>query len=435
MSNDIDFDELDRAVSSLIGKAEQPATQPKEMPGSQAAPPKPEAPADESTPKVAHAQIAATNSAAILNIPEPQEPTSSQPPFTTPPAASLPTPTVVTHDHESVSEPAIAKPAPVVVPQPVLAPKPAPRQMPSASPAVRRGGQFMDVVHPSSDMTTNTMGPRSTRPVASSAQSVTSIPSSVTRPVTPQPVAPRPASTQIERQPSPVSSPEVPAETKWTDSLNFLGRLKKDTPSPAPVESEEPTVIPASQTDPLFTPFLSDAKVEKRPLNALMTSSLDEPAHVSVPTTDTATRSVPSSSEAIVASELPPELSGDIVAIEASEPPKTLDRPDTPPALPPEPTVNRPVQTPPPKQQETPSVRQALSAAATLSIPQQYKTKPVDESMAPHSMFDIEEMHQPLLTAGKQKKGAGFWFGMLLLLLLVGAAIGVGVYYLGNGFI
>ncbi|HYG83530.1 MAG TPA: hypothetical protein VD907_01490 [Verrucomicrobiae bacterium] len=438
MSNDIDFDELDRAVSSLLGKTNTSNSnepkQPKEPAPTTAAT---QPPQNQPVPEPVKEQPPAEPSPASATAPQPQpmpQAETQASSFTPPPDTTLPTAQEVT----STVAPAAAPVPTTEATPPKITGRSTPVQVSptdrSTVQPVRRAGRFMDVVHPSSDMAksgseTTNPAPQQTvspRPVAQQpARLVAPEITPVVKPVQP----PKPTVTPVQPA-APAALVETP-ESKWSDSLNFLNRRKK--PDNNPQESTNQSLpAKAPEADPVLSPFLSDAKVEKRPLGAFVAPGTSTEKPTEKPVND-----IPATSELNrkddrqrPANALPPELREDLVAIEAGDP-HSNERPDTPPALPPE---NTPAQLTPAKPHDSPSVRQALSAAATLSIPQQYKTKPADDNAAPHAMFDVDQFQHPLLPAGKKKKGALFWITMIFLLLLVGAAIGVGLYYLNGGF-
>lgn len=322
---EFDFDELDKAVSSLMGDV-------------------PAAPTDTSD--------------------TPAPPVSSKP-------AALPTnqPTLE-QTVDTPSAPVAAKP-----------------------PATKRAGRFMDVVHPSSDMKTPSQPRR--EGVA------------ITPPTAP---APEETSTQEPK----VSAPEVQPE----DSL---------LPEP----------------DSLATPFLPDAKVEKRPLGSAG-PSLDEqmahelsnhketpPAHILVESTSISDEKQTITEPAVVVSSkdetnadtqkpaepdniaLPPELDGDLVAIEAGEKTGLTNTPETEQQ---------------PQKSDTANLATSATASSQGSITQQYTEKPSSGDESHAAIFDSIADHPPLAHPKKQKSG-WLWVLVIVILLTVGAAAGGAVYF------
>lgn len=310
---------------------------------------------------------------------------------------------------------------PVTTPEPSDPPEATSQQsVPSTtpSPAARRGGRFMDVVHPSSDMKTAELPNRVSREGTTIA---TPTASPVSEPATPD----LPAS-QGDEATSPEPEPETPASS-WPDPIDF--HMAKDTPpaedeheteteeASTPVEQPEEKPVtedtPEESSAPLQSPFLTDAKVEKRPLGAFAsvdTPSSDVTAETSETTsetepTDTTDSQLPEDTTPLV---LPDELKGDIVAIEADNS-----------AVEPEPT--------PSVEPASQSIATAVSLGST-SIKQQYKEEPSTTPADHAPIFDTPAYNQPLAHPAKKKSG---WFVVLLIILLivVGAGIGAALYF------
>jgi nicotinate-nucleotide--dimethylbenzimidazole phosphoribosyltransferase len=349
---DLDFDELDRAVNSLIGGSSVHATEPE-------------------------VEQAIDISAAV-------EQSTSQP---VPSITSSPEPARVA-----------APVAPVAAPQP------------SAQPlAARRStGRFMDVVHPSSDMRTATP--------AQPSQSRVGV--TITPPATPTPIV---APVVL---PDPVV-PTVSAAQDWPDPLDFHGYAEQSptekidaVPVEPIVEPSAVAVEPVETSTPLESPFLSDAKVEKRPLGAFSDEATDtpveqpivaadpvayaplepvlppEPSSIPTPssTSDTPTDTVPDTI-------LPAELQNDLLTVEADE--------DT-------------------SHQQQPIVESAAPVVA--SIAQQYTEQPSTGDQPTGAIFDTEAYKKPLAHPKKKKSG---WLMVLwiFVLLIIGAGVGAAVYF------
>lgn len=228
----------------------------------------------------------------------------------------------------------------------------------STPPAARRSsGRFMDVVHPSSDMRSSAPAERST---------------------------PRP--------PEPREEPVSARETSWPDPLDFHGF--KEEPTPAVVEEKKDDEAPK----PLESPFLTDAKVEKRPLGAF---SIEE-----TPTPD---------AKPEPASETPKEEDTPLLEAPDEEllPAETETHDDeAKPELNPEPTPSLPDEEP----------------IGPTSITQQYKEQPSTTDQPSGAIYDTEAYHQPLAHPVKKKSGA-LIIVWIIALILVGAGVGAGVYF------
>jgi hypothetical protein len=229
------------------------------------------------------------------------------------------------------------------------------------TPATRRSsGRFMDVVHPSSDMRT------------------ASVPA-------------RPASPQSD--PVPEREPEVQNST-MPDPLDFHGFTMDETPPVA-----EPASEPTQESDAPApeSPFLTDAKVEKRPLGAF---SAAEPAKDETPLLEAPDEErLPATTEEVANDTPEPEV-------------------PTAPEVEPEtsPVVDDPI----------PAVEDEPSNVPT-SITPQYKEHPSSEA-ASGPMYDTESYHQALVHAPAKKSGALIVVWIVALIVL-GAAGGAVAYF------
>lgn len=275
--------------------------------------------------------------------------------------------------------------------------------------ARRSTGRFMDVVHPSSDM-------RSSAPVATVA------PVSRTAP-TIMPVAPTPVSNASVTS----NIPPEPAKAEWPDPLDFNGFTPGIAPTPvtSPTPEDEDSDIAKiadditaslgkEQAPPLESPFIADAKVEKRPLGAF--SAEASPAAPTV--IDSATSSpallveLPSLEQKDDSDDhpiekdvpLPAELQNDLLSIEANENPVSL--PEA-------------VFTPPAPSTDVPAV--------PASIQQQYTEKPSTGDQPVPTMFAAEAYKKP--TAHAKKHSSWFILLWIALLIIVGGGIGAAVYF------
>ncbi len=230
------------------------------------------------------------------------------------------------------------------------------------SSARRSSGRFMDMVHPASDMRT--------------ARSADTVP------------APAPAATttdttaQFSAGPSFAAPPSAFPETAATDL-------------------QQPS-----------SPFLPDAKVEKRPLGAPNSTLSYEPLPTwgEDLTDDTASKTqgieVPEANESTEKSELPAD--------------------ETPEVLTPEPTPDDTLSS-----QETTAVTPEVEAVeqpvGPVSITQQYDEKP-SSSPASGAIYDTESYHQPVAQPAKKPK-SGLWVILWIIgLILIGAAVGAAIY-------
>ncbi|MFZ2126196.1 MAG: hypothetical protein WAV04_01670 [Candidatus Microsaccharimonas sp.] len=242
----------------------------------------------------------------------------------------------------------------------------APAPTPSTPAARRSSGRFMDVVHPSSDMRTSSVPERST---------------------------PR---SEPESSPTPTTE----RSTDWPDPLDFHGFKDEPESTPEPVTPQE---VPQ---DSLESPFLSDAKVEKRPLGGFSTETTVA-TPLETPNEPELLLEAPQEEELLTATT---EESDKAEPISDAELPQEDEKPVIQPT--PEPT-------PAPAEDMT---------SVPASITQQYKEQPSTTEQTSGPIFDTESYHQPLTHTPKKKSGAlvVVWIAALI---LIGAGAGAAVYF------
>lgn len=362
--------------------------------------------------------------------------------------------------------------APVVTPAIVT-----PNRTLTPSLATRRGGRFMDVVHPSSDMKAAVKSP-----AVSSRQGVTIEPVNKLLPrksddqsdldTTTVVIAPNTYKdltvSDVAVQPSDVvsSPPEQDnasqgSSTDWPDPLDMSGYgAEPDTQNVASiVEStnevkDENTADPESvevstsaadgldyeDSESLTSPFITDAKVEKRPLGgAPVDAATEELGHAPVlgalAIQDDATTTDPAdqlpATPATIEAQLPPELRSDLMAIETDG--GTMS--SRPPAV--EPVVvsaeSQPIVGVRTASVPATGVQSSVASSPTTgptSIPQQYQEAPSTSDESNGSIYDTESYHQPLAHPAKTKSG-WLWIIWILLLLIVGGGGAVALYFIG----
>ena len=334
--SDIDFDELDRAVSGALGGNEAPAPV--------------SAPAPASTPIAAPAPVAETP-----DVPDAQ--------------------TINRVERTSLSSvaPGLSAPAAPVT----QAATPTPTSTSTAPAARRSSGRFMDMVHPSSDMRSR--------------------------------------------------------------GLNTAVENRFEKPAQAAPEPVAEVVESPAWNEPLESPFLPDAKVEKRPLgggdamsaeaNAAVDSFsfdfqglLDEPEEELL--------EAPEPQERIEATTMPDPIDFANAADEANavelveanpveieEPAKVEEAPVEPEIIATQPQPQPVVEASQPVVEEP---------VGPTSITPQYKEQ-ASSNQESGAMYDTESYHQAVSAPVKKKSG---WFTVLwiLLLVLVGAGGGWAVY-------
>jgi hypothetical protein len=346
-----------------------------------------------------------------------------------------------------------AEPQTPVVSPPPSTPTPTPKATtPMAPLATRRGGRFMDVVHPSSNMK------KSDQPRATSRQGITVAPRGTfeASPAAPAdsaaPETPSESSLQEPVSSQPSSAYEHPdSASEWPDPLE-MADFKQQKPAPEvpvePVSSPLPSPMQPKSAQsqptpvdkpPLESPFLPDTKVEKRPLGSDNSAPVEEPDRTPLPSSevektasdpDDQLPALPKDVEPI----LPEEFHSELVAIEADthilddETPKPVDAPLSE------------------REKEEIEAKKAAAAAEAeksspvevdtpapsgpTSIPQQYREEPNTGDKESGAIYDTDTYHQPLAHPAKKKSG-WLWVVWIVLILLVGAGAGAALFFLG----
>jgi hypothetical protein len=281
------------------------------------------------------------------------------------------------------------------------------------SPAVRRSsGRFMDVVHSSSDM-------RPSSPVRPSAPSAPSLHREEVPEREEVTSRPEPAATMSAafHWPDPIDLAEPVASPVETPSVVIEPSIPEVTPEvieePAPTPLLE-DLIDDEDASPLESPFLSDAKVEKRPLGAFSGADadlplLEDPIPFSTNSThDSAIATVVEEPSHEEHEEVPHELHETLLALDGhgqDEPEALLEATN-----PPDPVIV----------EDTP--------VGPTSISQQYKEQPSTDSTVSGSIFDTEAYHKAL-THPPKKRSAALVVIWILALILVGGGIGAAIYF------
>ena len=264
--------------------------------------------------------------------------------------------------------------------------KPAPQTLPALA-GRRSSGQFMDVVHPSSNMR---RAPIKTPEHPLDQNIVPSTPSTATV------EEPKPTVTELP-------TPTIPSNN-WADS--------KSESEDADIDeiNEDITKELDHKPDELSdTPFISGTKVEKRPLGAFSTA---EP-----PTTEPDLEDKGQLDDQKNDS-LPDELQDEILSIESRE---------STPGPEPQPETAEPVEkSDVTEKTEVPAVEN--KPAVATSINQQYEEKPSTGDRDSGPIYDTNSYHKPLASPVKKKSG---WKIIIWILgiLIVGVGAGVLVYY------
>lgn len=300
---------------------------------------------------------------------DPQSPSTTQPPVA---PASTPMPV----------------PSQALVADPVPEPSFMASEEPKVAPAARRSsGRFMDVMHPSSDMRTQS-GPTAFM----------------------QPVS-KPAS----NTPDPEPALTIEADLNNDDADATLNELDAAV---------------GAWSKPLESPFLSDAKVEKRPLGG---AAIDFSQSLLEAPEEELKLEAPEEEHLLQASFPDPidfaaQTAAPSSVLEDTGSPAPVEKePETSFIEAPQLSEDSPAKTPEVSVASEPVALAAPEApVGPTSISQQYNEVPSTEQ-ASGAIYDTENYHQPL--AQSAKKHSGVWTIIwILLLVILGAGAGVAFY-------
>ncbi len=285
--------------------------------------------------------------------------------------------------------------------------------------AVKRRGQFMDVFHPSSDMKSSAAPKREgvtlqpTSPFVSSEPAVAPDQEPMSNEPTTPSVVDIVTSPSAEADKTESSQTDEPDEHSWPDPIDLANEseathdsLKKDAnesttkdadavPEDVVKEVAAPEVEQSSSS-----PFITDAKVEKRPLGTA--ASFPE----SVATPDV---SQPAP-EPVASTPLPEELTTDVMALESSSTSSDVE--------------TAPEKTPLGEKEVQPEQKHSTVPG---SIPQQYTEQASTNNVSNTAIYDTST-HQPLEN-GLKKSSPMKWVILALVLLIVGALAGAAYFY------
>lgn len=265
-------------------------------------------------------------------------------------------------------------PAPATQPEPAIPPvreatPTVPERTPS-SPSTRRSasGRFMDMVHPTSDM----RSPRS--------------------------VAPRPTPTTMHQEP----------ETPLAQS--------KATPVSSETNADNATSEVSETPQPLESPFLPDAKVEKRPLGGTAPFEADAPKVdlVAELNLDTPTDIAPE----------PTISDAESSESEVTPTPEPTPEPSVEPSVEPAAEESARLEA---IENTVPSESQTTDDSAVPgSIQPQYEAQPSSQAVT-GAIYDTEAYHKPV-AATSSKKSSLLTIVWVIVLIIIGAAAGAGFY-------
>ena len=298
-------------------------------------------------------------------------------------------------------------------------------QFRSVAPAARRSGRFMDVIHPSASTqrkASSTLGVSrqgvTLEPLASPAEETVAhvVPTEEIVPVT------------HDSQESDIVA-DVAEVRDWPDPLEFNNASSASDDEVDQEQALDEALAKTEQIEPLSSPFLADAKVEKRPLGGPVPELMLEAHTLDTTEQEEVSESrddVQAPADAVV---LPEELQGDLMAIESDTTAGNVTSESVTPEAATQPVKAVVAE----KSFVTPTaapIAAAVSAASStgaVSIPQQYREAPSTGDQTTGSIYDTDTYHQPLEHPAKKRTG-WLWVVWVLVLLLLGAGGGALAY-------
>jgi hypothetical protein len=222
-----------------------------------------------------------------------------------------------------------------------------------------------------------------------------------------------------------------PVKSEWPDPIDFNKSFNQPVAEqPAKTDIKETLLLPANDIPttvaddalpPLESPFIPDAKVEKRPLGAFT----DEPVAPAVDATPTETPAsepdidLSTNTEDTPKNEtpMPAELQNDLLSIESNEDTAEVQVPEQPTSPESIPTLTLPLQS---------AQSSATEAIAPIAITQQYVEQPSTGDKPAGSIFDVDNYHKPIAHPKKKKSG---WLMIVWIALLIIFGIGAGAAF------
>jgi len=299
-----------------------------------------------------------------------------------------------------------------------VAEKPVERSVP------KRRGQFMDMVHPSSDMMKTTpakmnrqgatIQPLDPSIVEAKAEDV----KQEEKPVQP----PKPTLPEASVEPDAASAESTAVHSEWPDPLDVMEQAEQTkqeeraaeatpTADEAPAKEQGNAALettPNMPEEPATSPFISGPELEKRPLGAFAGSvtSEDQPSEKPADITEPAPlQESGDTNELPAVPAVPQELAPEVVSVESDSSVQTLNQEFEPEG----------------HEEKGP----AEGPAMTASIAQQYKNTDEPSDDHDHPVFDTKEYHQPLQPPVKR----GHTGLVVVLIVLLLGALGAGAWY------
>lgn len=293
--------------------------------------------------------------------------------------------------------------------------------------AQQRRGQFMDMVHPSSDMIKQTPA-RASRQAATIQPLNPSIVEEQQDNVKNEPKQEATVSPETQAEPAAagVSETEQPSKSEWPDPLDAMEQQESATlpkeesvsapeseanvtdTSPeenaAPVEKEADSSVESESQESSGSPFIAGTEPEKRPLGAFTDQVPSDEAlgKDEAAADETSTEENGTGSELPAVPPVPQELAPEVVSVESDDPSRISSSEDEP---------------------DSTAPGEGTGMAASIS--QQYKNTDEPSDGQDHPVFDTKDYHQPLTPPAKR----GHTGLIVTLVIILLALLGAGAWY------
>lgn len=313
--------------------------------------------------------------------------------------------------------------------------------------AVRRRGQFMDVIRPSSRMVSSM--PRSVSRQGTMIQQPDRSSSLTAHDDAPSDaqIPNRATQQSVDDVPTPsfdisANMPDEIAAIPQEDNAMTSDLTSDDIPSVSDATPINDDVKPGdAEVVPLISPFLPDPKVEKRPLGEMSDSTSASTANTTSPHVDQLAADDTSivgndDNESVtptVSDQLPEELQADVIAVESASLSTTSTNevsmvPENDTVLPAAGVSSAPISSP---------TDFATSSTSTGDVPaggsiaRQYAETPSTGDQTSGPIYDTNEYHTPLESDNPAKHTKPLtWIVWILVLLVVGAGAGIAYFYM-----
>lgn len=320
-------------------------------------------------------------------------------------------------------------------PEPVIKPQDPSMSQPTLA-GRRSSGQFMDVVHPSSNMRKPTMivPERPTIQQSKDTQNIAKL-----APVN-EPGANSETPIQAEipkdenRQSEPIEINELKKVATENESESNDAKSEEEDADIDKISQEITEELNGKSDEALDTPFIAGTKVEKRPLGAF-SAEQSNPDEQIAPNNQVEKQTgvgEEETKETDIDKSIPEELQDKLLKIESNDVSTDIIQSNNKATFE-KPAAEEKVELKPEPTPETKPVtainNQPSKPIEATSINQQYKEQPSTGDQHSGPIYDTDAYHKALVHPPK-KKSSWIWILWIFILIIAGAASGAALYYL-----